>query len=309
MFWVWVVKRGYCSATVFSDHATATMSFPASSVGHFEYFSATIIAAMTSEGYWLPHTSSVNFCEPDYFVSDYIVEFHNTWSSILITVLAIIGYLYGNPTKELRFSVMYFFVAVVGIGSTLLHGTMHWFFQSSDEIPMLWGSLSNLYGLCVMNEDRGSSRSRTYAWIFFTIGMLQTIVYYTFQQFYASFIIVFVTSSACVTTWTAYLAFYEPNAAYRPIRVTLWLSALRYFVIYGAGVWLVDFHMCRTLTPYYQHTAGITLHVLWHAFSSIGAYYIILLLVVVRMQVLKMEPQLEYMAGFIPVCRAQSKVT
>lgn len=257
---------------------------------------------MTDKGYWLPHTSSVDFCEPNYFVSDYIVEFHNTWSSMLITAMTVAACLYGNPTKELRFAVMYFFIGVVGIGSVLLHGTLHWFFQSSDEIPMLWQSLSTLYTLCVMNEKRNSSRSRTLALVFSTVGILQTIVYYRFQQIYASFIITFVLSSTCVTSWTAYLAFFEPNKDFRPLRVTLWLGALRNFVIYGAGVWLIDFHLCDYLTPLYVHTTGFTLHVLWHFFSCLGALYIVAFVVAVRMQVLKMEPRVEFIGGVVPVC-------
>lgn len=91
----------------------------------------------------------------------------------------------------------------------------------------------------------------------------------------------------------------------------LWFSAFRTFVVYGVGVWLMDFHLCPVLMPYYLHTTGFTLHVLWHLLSCLGTLYTIAFLVVVRMQVLKMEPEVEYIAGFIPVCRcpAQSKVT
>jgi hypothetical protein len=203
---------------------------------------------------------------------------------------------------------MYVFLGVVGIGSTALHGTLHWFFQSSDEIPMLWQSLSLNYALWVMHEEKNSARTRTYGWAFATVGFLQTIVYYRFQQIYASFIIIFITSSILVTYWSALLAFAEPNASFRPIRTKLWFWGFVIFVVYGAGVWIVDFHMCDALMPHYLQTTGFTLHVLWHGFSSVGTFYIIQFLVAVRMQVLKMEPQLDFLCGFIPICRVAQPV-
>lgn len=144
------------------------------------------------------------------------------------------------------------------------------------------------------------------------VGILQTIVYYRFQQIYASFIIVFITSSICVTAWTSYLTFVEPSPAHKPVRLMLWKKAMFYFVVLAASVWLVDFHLCDMLMPYYLHTTGFTLHVLWHVFSCMGTYYCVLFLVAVRMQVLKLEPHIDHIWGFIPVCTSQhapSKVT
>lgn len=263
-------------------------------------------------GYWLPHTSSVDFCEPNYFVSPYVVEFHNTWSSIWITILAAIGFFYGNPTNEFRFSVLYCILGVVGLGSTALHGTLHWFFQSADEVPMLWTSLALLYGLCVVNEEKKSPRSKTYAWIFSLVAIMMSTIYYQFQQIYAAFIITFLTSSLVFTIWTAHLAFFEGNAAQRAIRARCWLSGFLVFVIFGAGVWLIDFHMCDQLMPFYLKTSGFTLHVFWHFFSSFGTYIMIVFEQILRMQALKLEPQVDYIFLFIPICRqvgASNKLT
>lgn len=254
-------------------------------------------------GYWEPHTSSVDFCEPNYFLSNNVVEFHNTWSSMLITLLAIIGYFHANPSNETRFSMLYIFLGVVGLGSTALHGTLHWFYQSSDEIPMLWQSLTMLYTLCVMSEDKNSPRSKTYGIIFATVGFLQTIVYYRFQQIYASFIIIFITSSLIVTFWTAYMAFNDSDPLCRPVRVKLWIWSFITFGIFGAVTWLVDFHLCDLLMPVYLQSYGFTLHVLWHIFSSMGTFFTVQFLIALRLQHLKQRPEIQFLYGFLPVCQ------
>ena len=89
-------------------------------------------------GFWEPHSSSVDFCEPNYLLSEYIAEPHNVWSSLFITVIGMVGFFYGNPLNELSVSAMYIILAVIGLGSAGLHTTLHWFYQSSDEVPMLW---------------------------------------------------------------------------------------------------------------------------------------------------------------------------
>lgn len=254
----------------------------------------------------------MDFCEPNYFVSDQIAEFHNTWSSVLITLLAIVGFLYCNPTNESRFSVMYFFIGAVGIGSVALHCTLHWLPQSSDEIPMLWQSLSMLYALCVMHDEKQSARTKTIGLAFIVIGVLETIVYYCFRQIYAVFIVTFILSSAIVTSWTAYLAFYEGDSVQRSLRSKVFITAITYFLVYGVTVWLVDMHLCELLMPYYLAipTGGLTLHVLWHIFSALGTYYCVVFLIVVRMQFLKQQIQIDYLLGFIPTCKpVDSKLT
>jgi hypothetical protein len=133
-----------------------------------------------SDGYWLPHTSSIDFCEffheyiqmsmiiciviihtfhsfhdlllphspsiTNLFVHTFpytgeanyahlnsIVELHNTWSSIAgISLFGLIGLWKGNPTREIRYSLGYIILFLIGLGSAGLHGTLHWIFQSSD---------------------------------------------------------------------------------------------------------------------------------------------------------------------------------
>jgi dihydroceramidase len=96
------------------------------------------LTSANASGFWgPPHTSSIDFCEENYAVTPFVAEFHNTWSSIPIAFVGLFGYLYANPTKEVRFSVMYLVFFVIGLGSVMLHATLMKFPQSFDEIPMV----------------------------------------------------------------------------------------------------------------------------------------------------------------------------
>eukprot|EP00557_Chaetoceros_sp_GSL56_P004669 CAMPEP_0176506182 /NCGR_PEP_ID=MMETSP0200_2-20121128/16896_1 /TAXON_ID=947934 /ORGANISM="Chaetoceros sp., Strain GSL56" /LENGTH=104 /DNA_ID=CAMNT_0017905795 /DNA_START=573 /DNA_END=884 /DNA_ORIENTATION=+ len=98
--------------------------------------------------FWEPHSSSIDFCESNYLISNYIVEVHNSWSSIVgLSLFGILGLAINNHTRELRHTVAYSILVLIGLGSAGLHGTLHWFLQSSDELPMMYLLLSIIY-LC-----------------------------------------------------------------------------------------------------------------------------------------------------------------
>ena len=100
--------------------------------------------------FWEPHTSSIDFCETNYLHSPYIVEPHNVVSSLWgLSAIGFIGIYFGNPTNELRFKIAYGILLLIGLGSAALHGTLHWIFQSSDELPMIYLVLSVVYSLFI----------------------------------------------------------------------------------------------------------------------------------------------------------------
>lgn len=203
---------------------------------------------------------------------------------------------------------MFGVLALVGIGSTLLHSTLHWIPQSSDEVPMLWQSLSFLYALLTMNETPKSKTTVLLGYGFILLAVVQTILYYRYQQVYVIFIASFLTYSLINSIWTAYLAF-SPDTAdkrMRRIRRTIWACSFLCFAVVGGGVWVLDFHGCRYLSPYYlslpYFLRGMTFHVVWHLSSSFGVYLATLFLVIVRLQTLKRCPKIDFLAGFIPIC-------
>jgi len=258
-------------------------------------------------GYWEPHTSSVDFCEPNYVVSPYIAEFHNVWSSLIITYFGIFGLLYSNPTNEKSVGAMYFALAIIGLGSVGLHMTLHWLLQSSDEVPMLWQILSFLQLLWICKQDNHTVNKTYIGFAFFTLAFVQTVLYYTFQQIYAVFIGSMIVYVALLIFWTHSFIHIEEDEIRRKVQVNLHFWAFMYFVAYGFVVWLIDMNLCDYLLPYYLNTTGFTLHVFWHMFAGLGSYYLCVLLTLLRVKQQNYIPVIQWYAYVLPYCEIDSK--
>ena len=171
------------------------------------------------DGYWEPHTSSIDFCETNYLHSSYIAEPHNLFSSLWgLSLLGLIGIYYGNPTGEIRFKIAYGILILIGIGSAALHGTLNWVFQSADELPMIYLVISALYCLIELGDDddvtvpiplpsqqkynnnnsnnsNNNNKVLKYPWlprILVVLGIINTLIYFRFQQIYIVFLLTFI---------------------------------------------------------------------------------------------------------------------
>ena len=258
-------------------------------------------------GYWEPHTSSVDFCEPNYEASPYFAEFHNVWSSLIITFFGIFGFLYSNPTKDASVGAMYFILAVVGLGSVGLHTTLHWLLQSSDEVPMLWQILSFLHVLYICKQKEIEKIDMIKIGIaFFSLAFVQTVLYYTFQQIYAVFIGSMIVYVIILLVVTHSFLENETDKALKSAQIKLHLWAFLYFVVFGVGVWMVDMHGCHVLMPYYLQINGFTLHVFWHIFAGLGSYCLCALLTFLRIRQLKLRPRVRWFAYFLPYCEIET---
>lgn len=234
-----------------------------------------------SEGYWEPHSSSVDFCERNYVWSPYVAEFHNTWSSLIIAWMGLIGMLYGNPLKEWNVTVMFFILFVIGMGSVALHSTLHWFPQSSDEVPMLWQALSLLYVLVLCQYDDSVQQGLGVAYLFILVAIIQTYIYYVHQQIYFVFLVSMILYTAAVIIWSGCLLY--QNYSDHHLRI-IWFSSLICFVAIGFMLWILDMNLCESLLPVYQVFGGATLHILWHIFAGLGTYLLISFFIVYRLK-------------------------
>ena len=251
-------------------------------------------------GFWEPHSSSVDFCEPNYLLSEYIAEPHNVWSSLFITVIGMVGFFYGNPLNELSVSAMYIILAVIGLGSAGQHTTLHWFYQSSDEVPMLWQILTFLHMLYITNISKNKNSSAP-GYAFIGIAVLQTVLYYRFQQIYAVFLASMVVYSTIIIVGTHSLV-YTTNKEHRRLRLKVHYWAVFSYLIFGVALWVIDMNLCSYLTPLYVRVSGFTLHVFWHIFAGIGSYLTATNLTIMRLQEMGHKVDLKFV-GFLPVPR------
>ena len=105
-------------------------------------------------GYWGAITSSVDWCEINYHVSSYLCEFFNSFSSVAMVLVGVLGYFLQHDLLEARFVVAMCMISVVGMGSFAFHATLKHETQMLDEVPMLWNALSLLY---IITENEHAS--------------------------------------------------------------------------------------------------------------------------------------------------------
>ncbi|KAF9582557.1 Alkaline ceramidase 3, partial [Lunasporangiospora selenospora] len=194
-------------------------------------------------GYWSPNTASMDWCEHNYVVSYFIAEFWNTLSSLFIVLLGELG-LHLSPTKELRFKVAFRTISIVGIGSTLFHGTLRHKMQLLDELPMIYAATALLF-ICVETKNGPQGRwfpislatwlVLTSIFVSITGGRLQ---FYTFQ---ASFGVLQIGILYYTTT------IHKLQTATRGANKTsAWLIQRALGVYFTAvAMWLVDLHLCE----------------------------------------------------------------
>nr|XP_009858189.1 alkaline ceramidase-like isoform X2 [Ciona intestinalis] len=89
------------------------------------------------------HSSPVNWCEPDYAVSQHTAEFWNSVTNIPMLIVApIMMHLYRDFACVVphckRVNIVWGLVVVIGIGSIYFHSTLSLFGQFMDEVAILW---------------------------------------------------------------------------------------------------------------------------------------------------------------------------
>lgn len=255
--------------------------------------------------YWEPHTSSMDFCETNYVHSNHVVEYHNSWSSLLgLFFIGVIGIRYNNPTKEIRTVLAYLTLALIGLGSTGLHSTLHWVFQSSDELPMIY--LCNVVSFMFIEFDapRGKAHYPMLPYILAALSIVQTVVYYRFQHNYVIFILAFSIGIVMVLA-LHYRVVVQRGHQRGPISKRLGRISILSFLFVGFPIWILDMHFCDQIVPVADSFLGMwkgcTPHVVWHFCSGFGAYCAVACTVTCRLEELKVPFKLEYMFGVLPV--------
>ncbi len=103
---------------------------------------------------WQP--ASIDWCEPNYVVSPLVAEFWNTVTSVAMALVAAYAFYWKRRQGlETRFLVTELAVVVIGLGSALFHGTLTFYGQLADELPMLYGAFVWVYVILHHTQPRG----------------------------------------------------------------------------------------------------------------------------------------------------------
>jgi len=242
------------------------------------------------EAFWGPVTSNVDWCEPNYVHTYYIAEFYNTISSLPMTFLGLFGiyvsvynaHLYGK-----RFILAFFFLFLVGVGSTLFHMTLLYEYQLLDELPMILGTFIFLFTVSDIPYNRPertgtiykllsidslfvsslfpfhvSGKSELRGVVLTLYGILTMITMVLYKNSPLPMNISFVGMVVFIV-YRGFRIYYENSD--KSLRTYYLISAVAYSV--GGTCWIVEKQFCRELFFVAQY-----LHMLWHLLAGVGTY-------------------------------------
>ncbi|KAF3393028.1 Alkaline ceramidase 3 [Talaromyces pinophilus] len=263
-------------------------------------------------GYWSPVTSTLNWCEEDYYATPYSAEIVNSFTNLLFMLLGIKGIL--NVRKhghDKVFEIAFYGYLLVGTGSFLFHSTLKYPMQLVDELSMI-------YTTCLMCYASFSYSRSSPVKIFLAVTLTGLAVFITLYYHYLQDPVFHQNAYALLTTVVVLRSMYTMEVALRPkwrksreedrlarekqglpvlskerqeyenVRDLKTLKTMWFMVVYGLSmflggfaIWNLDNFFCSTLRTWRQQIGlpwGILLegHGWWHLMTGIGAYLYII---------------------------------
>ncbi|PGH12089.1 hypothetical protein AJ79_04488 [Helicocarpus griseus UAMH5409] len=248
-------------------------------------------------GYWTPVTSTLNWCEEDYYASIYFAEIVNSITNFLFLLLGVKGVISCRKNgHDSIFQIAFLGYLVVGFGSFLFHSTLKYPMQLVDELSMIYTTCLMVYATFSYSK---SVRYRTIlALSLLGLAIFITLYYHYIQNpvfhqnAYAVLTIVVVVRSMYVMETTLRPSWRkkgrEPQSqqrqTYEDARDLKILNTMWVMVVYGLAaflggfaIWNLDNHFCSRLRGWRREVGlpwGILLegHGWWHLMTGIGAY-------------------------------------
>ncbi|XP_043215699.1 alkaline ceramidase 3-like [Amphibalanus amphitrite] len=239
------------------------------------------------EGFWGSPTSTLDWCEANYAVSDYIAEFWNTISNLAMILPPIYGiYEVLRQKFELRFAICFVLLLVVGLGSWAFHMTLLYEMQLSDELPMVFCSCFLLYCLAGIH---GIQQNQHINWLsvgFFVYSALFSLsyLYYPNPLFHQ---VNYGVASVAITLLDIKLLRTQKD---RTVRHLFYLGVMLYALAFA--LWNLDNHGCQSLVRLRSTLPPVLrpftqLHAWWHIFAGYATYIHILYCVKARYNILQ----------------------
>jgi len=300
------------------------------------------------EPFWGPITSNVDWCEANYTHTRFVAEFWNTISNLPMIVLGLFGIYYTyviisrHPTSKSkliatsgtqenigRFTVGFFFLFLVGVGSTLFHATLLYHYQLMDELPMILGSLVFVYisldlrssrlhktngGNLKTSNNPGNASPNVFRriWnllvsnlmirglVLLAYGVVTSILMAidTTNPIPMNVSYVFLVSFVILRCASIYLRATANTYAHNTLRRIFQVSLV--FYLGGSISWLIEKHFCKNIFFIAQY-----LHMVWHVLAGSGTYLFILWTLFAHMEFLDLEPRLLFKWGIIPYIEAK----
>ncbi|KAI5783985.1 ceramidase [Pyronema domesticum] len=239
--------------------------------------------------HWGPVTSTVNFCEQDYYVTPYIAEFINTLSNFLYIVLAAYG-ISKSPSRDKVVLWSYGLMGFVGVGSTLFHGSLKFSTQMMDELGMVYATATALYSILTIDLRQWS---RWLAMFLFTSMAMLTVVHCNATEPSIQ--------RLCFTTmiYGTFIRCYMLIKRVKDERVRKEMKTIAKvgtgFYITGTLIWMFDEMRCQDLKNI-RDVVGLPwglvfeAHGWWHVLTAVGVYCYLVFVEYLRLALYSTHP-------------------
>ncbi|KAJ2720024.1 alkaline ceramidase ydc1 [Coemansia sp. Benny D115] len=231
--------------------------------------------------YWGERTSTIDWCEENYLVSNYIAEFWNCLTNSIFVLLALLGIhttlKHGQGKRTLA---CYAGLMFVGFGSACFHATLKYTTQLLDELPMLYLCAIIFYSLVEIDKKPRHGIKLPLAIAAFQAAI--TLTYVLWLQSPVFHQVAFAgTAVGCVCFGLKRLREMS-QLSNRTRRILNRLHLLGHLGMWGGFfVWNLDNIFCHNLRSYRSHVgapwdAFLQLHGWWHIFTAYGSTHLLL---------------------------------
>ena len=220
--------------------------------------------------------------QSNYVVISFIAEFANTISSLLITIIALVGWYLSRRDHEvahqIEYGIAYSGVAFVGVGSAAFHATLRTGPQYLDEVPMLIAAACYIYIL--LKNEVDSSLNQWLAIVIVTILGVAILSYVVMDIFVVFFLSYFVSCTFLVLYPIVSTKLFK-DAKYAVPKKMFMFASLMYLT--GFAMWLWEHFRClesvtidgkermQASPSRGPETAIVPFHSCWHIAAGLGS--------------------------------------
>lgn len=198
-------------------------------------------------------SSPVDWCENNYYFSNIICEFNNSWSSILYSIFAY--YIFTRYSKFVKNNLIYGIITagfLVGITSFLFHSTLSLAGQMLDEGSIIVFIISSDL---VINQ-------RFLLTLFFSFFLIASLFIPTYCRFILLLLGLIIIKNTITTIKSKYQYLYP-----------YFLQTLKLMFV-AVGFWIVDMVICDYLV--------FATHFIWHILSAIALHNLTILTILMN---------------------------
>ncbi|KAJ5640514.1 hypothetical protein N7528_000139 [Penicillium herquei] len=266
----------------------------------------------SKDGFWNPVTSTLNWCEEDYYATIYSAEIVNTLTNLLFMGLGVKGIISCRRNQHDQiFLVAYLGYLVVGTGSFLFHSTLKYPMQLVDELSMI-------YTTCLMVYASFSYTRPTHVRLILGVSLALLSVFITLYYHYIQDPVFHQVVYGILTAVVVLRSMHTMEVTLRPrwrksreedrlerqkqglpvptkerqhyenVRDMKTLKTMWFMVAYGLSIflggfaiWNLDNYFCTSIRRWRRQVGlpwGIFLegHGWWHVMTGVGAYLYII---------------------------------